>query len=700
MVGSNVLERVSGTIGDILPPGEKLTYLAGAGISMDPPSSIPSAREFVRALLEYCAPASEIDALISLKPLRYELMVEKVKEILDPNLHFLDYFETIKEPNANHLFLATAIVKGKHNVITTNFDESIETATERVLEPGQKDRIVPVITRKDFVKMARPLDLFKAGKYPLYKIHGAKRNAITGEGTADSIVTTISALGKDRGIGETFALESYKKQAIYNLVKNRVLVVMGYSGSDDFDIGPTLRGMRYLKRLVWIDYAPVDVAEIYKVKANARPSDLATCSQVERVLAGIASIGNAEVYLVKARTGDFIKSTAWPLLYPGTTGILSTMAGPGTKPVGFKEWFLTEFKDKKVSDLERRVFACCVFGDLGEFDACTRNATAGLALALEAANPGWQAFFLNQLTRIALARGDIDSASRHADSAVAAAAKTSHPVKQGIATCNSGLVAIRREKGKPSPPVLQEAKNRYMEALRLFESGQDEWGKVACLNNLAEVDAWEGDLDAATKKLMECSLITMRLGNLEFKATLATNIGWILAGWDDKTDAVKQLLDARDVRKELGDAAGVARVAKRLASWTSRVTVPPVEGTMSWRPSSWKTRHGSTSVRETWRALQKRASTCWDCIEPRRTSSVKPSTWDYSRASRGSREGMPMPQRVWMGHRACTRSKGSCYRPRKPDWSPTSSSQLHRARTPRPLTRKGGLPCSRTRSSR
>lgn len=562
----SVLERVSSPIGDILPPHEKFAFLAGAGISMDAPSSIPSAREFVRALLEYCAPAPEIDALISLKPLRYELMVEKIKEILDPDLHFLDYFETIKEPNANHYFLATAIVTGKQHVITTNFDESIERAIEQILEPGQQERIVPVITRKDFVMMARPLDVFKAGKYPLYKIHGSKRNAITGERTADSIVTTISALGKDRGIGETFAMESYKKQAIYNLVKNRVLVVMGYSGSDDFDIGPTLRGMRYIKRLVWIDYAPIEGVEIYKVKGGAPPALLSSCSQVERILAGIASSGVTDVYLIKARTGEFIKTIAWPLLYPGTTNSLSNMTAAGSKPPSFKDWFFAEFKGKKVSEIERRALACSIFGDLGEFNACTRNATAGLALATEAVNPGWEAYFLNQLTRINLSRGEMDQARIHADQALAAARKTKHPIKQAIATCNAGLVALRMGGGRPSQKSLQEARSCYMEALHLFESARDEWGKVACLNNLAEVDAWEGKHDVALNQLMECSLTVMRLGNLEFKATIASNIGWMLAAWDDKTDAIKQLLDARNVRKELGDALGVARVANRLSS--------------------------------------------------------------------------------------------------------------------------------------
>ncbi len=97
------------------------TFLVGAGISMDPPSCVPSARIFVNELFKFYAPEEEIETLSSLESLRYELLVEKVQNLFDKELKFLDYLSEVKEPNAVHLFLANMIMRYNY-VITTNFD--------------------------------------------------------------------------------------------------------------------------------------------------------------------------------------------------------------------------------------------------------------------------------------------------------------------------------------------------------------------------------------------------------------------------------------------------------------------------------------------------------------------------------------------------------------------------------------------------
>ncbi len=48
----------------ILNPSESLIFLAGAGISMELPSGLPSAQEFVKTLVNICAPSEEIDKIL------------------------------------------------------------------------------------------------------------------------------------------------------------------------------------------------------------------------------------------------------------------------------------------------------------------------------------------------------------------------------------------------------------------------------------------------------------------------------------------------------------------------------------------------------------------------------------------------------------------------------------------------------------
>ena len=57
------------------------SFLVGAGISMDPPSNVPSARMFVRELFNYYAPKEELENLESLESLRYEFLVEKYEKL-------------------------------------------------------------------------------------------------------------------------------------------------------------------------------------------------------------------------------------------------------------------------------------------------------------------------------------------------------------------------------------------------------------------------------------------------------------------------------------------------------------------------------------------------------------------------------------------------------------------------------------------
>ena len=52
-----------------------LSFLAGAGISMDPPASLASARQLIDALITFGAPPDARDGLLAIRQLRYEMLV-------------------------------------------------------------------------------------------------------------------------------------------------------------------------------------------------------------------------------------------------------------------------------------------------------------------------------------------------------------------------------------------------------------------------------------------------------------------------------------------------------------------------------------------------------------------------------------------------------------------------------------------------
>lgn len=77
-----------GKIEELFPSDEQYTFLVGAGISMNPPSNLASARAIVRDLLELCGPEEEVDELLEVRGLRYELIVEIIQDMFDENLIF------------------------------------------------------------------------------------------------------------------------------------------------------------------------------------------------------------------------------------------------------------------------------------------------------------------------------------------------------------------------------------------------------------------------------------------------------------------------------------------------------------------------------------------------------------------------------------------------------------------------------------
>jgi len=178
---------------DFLSNSEKFTFLVGAGVSMNPPSNLPSALGIVDVLIDLSAPEEEIENVKRITNLRYEWLIEALKEI-DPKLHFLDYFSLDSSPNMIHLFLAASLI-AKHYVVTTNFDYFIEKALISLLPPEKQVDIVPIITKEDYLQYNDPSSLTTVDKYPIYKIHGSKRDIIKNIDTSDSLITSYRDLG-------------------------------------------------------------------------------------------------------------------------------------------------------------------------------------------------------------------------------------------------------------------------------------------------------------------------------------------------------------------------------------------------------------------------------------------------------------------------------------------------------------------------
>lgn len=259
----------------------ELTFFVGAGISIDPPANLLPAKVFSKYLLELCAVPEEMDNLLQIPTLRYEMMVDIIQRYFDSQLDFMDYFEQFTQPNLIHYFLAHCIQHGAV-VATTNFDYLIEHALLKIIDKESQANVTLVLTNKDFERYSNPATLWDAGKLGVYKIHGAKRNIITNMKTTDSLMTSLSAFGKGPKI---LSLDPSKEELLRNAIGDRTLVILGYSGSDDFDISPLFRQLFNLKRLIWIDHVSEDATEVFEFNPKASFVIPEGLSQSERFLA-------------------------------------------------------------------------------------------------------------------------------------------------------------------------------------------------------------------------------------------------------------------------------------------------------------------------------------------------------------------------------------------------------------------------------
>ena len=535
-----------GRIEDLFRADEKYTFLVGAGISMDSPTNMPSAREMVKALLEFCAPQEELENLLSLDLLRYELIVEKIQGIFDGELKFMDYLELVTKPNIIHFFLGYSIIRGQF-VVTTNFDYSIEQALMQIFHPNIHINIYPIISKQDFLSLKFPQNLVDSGKYPVYKIHGSKRNIITNENTQDSLITTLSALGKEREEGETFAIEPYKKPAVNNLMNNRTLVVMGYSGSDDFDIGPVLKELPFLNRLIWIEHIASEQPEVSIVKQTSNLENLEGYTHSEQLLLEIRSDVEFKVIRIKVNTSHFVKEFLWKgIIAPAS--IPNILLSPSTTELpNFREWVKPLYENSYLVDKYR--LASQIFYHLKQLEATNRCSLKGIEIAENNNDLSSKSHFLNFTGMIKMITGEYEKALEYYETALKIDENSND--LSGKASDLNNIGTIYMTWGRYDPALEQ-----YTEALNIAEQLGDLNGKATNLNNIGRIHEIKGEFNLALERYNEAIRISEKIGDLGQKSTLLNNIGMIFGAHGDFEAALKQYEEALLIADQLGDLYG------------------------------------------------------------------------------------------------------------------------------------------------
>src|SRR5712691_11004167 len=166
---------------DLFSHEQKLTFLAGAGISHEPPSHLPLANSILSNLFqELIIPEPEQHILedgLSNGALRFEQVMEAVRLNFDPDLHILDILGECRSWNSMHQLLACAAGSG-HHIFSTNFDSLIERAAQAC---GIRLRVA--CRGSDFSNLT-------TAEATLWKLHGSLIDQ-DGAEARDSIIATL-----------------------------------------------------------------------------------------------------------------------------------------------------------------------------------------------------------------------------------------------------------------------------------------------------------------------------------------------------------------------------------------------------------------------------------------------------------------------------------------------------------------------------
>lgn len=215
----------------------QITILRGAGISLDSPTAIPTVSTFLKILLQCLSSESQlitnqIEKIIQEGTWpRFEVLVNDLVSRIDNQSKITQVFRS-KNYNSNHSLIANLIADGA-KAVTTNFDYCIENVS---------DSIRPLIFNTNH--LSKEVSYYK-NRYNLLKPHGCVTLKDKNE-----LVATLNCLNKTQ---KGYLQYPTWRRLISEFFHNQYVLVMGYSGSDDFDIMPLLAESK-AKAIVWVKH--------------------------------------------------------------------------------------------------------------------------------------------------------------------------------------------------------------------------------------------------------------------------------------------------------------------------------------------------------------------------------------------------------------------------------------------------------------
>lgn len=218
-------EQLTSEVARSLQDGQ-IAFLVGAGISAERQSWIPLWKDMIDSLIGIISGEEGRAEVQYVEPFREllfnEVILHQMTQIIGPDktAGSIKSCMSTNHYSAIHKFFAWAIEEFKTPVLTTNYDELIEEAAG---------------WRHD--------DSTNEYNNLMIKLHG-----------------TLSEMDKARfTINQVFApLEGSIRERARNILNDRIVVVAGYQGLDEFDVIPLLFDEVHPRKIIWLVHSKIE----------------------------------------------------------------------------------------------------------------------------------------------------------------------------------------------------------------------------------------------------------------------------------------------------------------------------------------------------------------------------------------------------------------------------------------------------------
>ena len=525
------MNKLDISIKDLIYNQKRLTFLVGAGSSIEKPSCLAAGKEMKEAIINFGCEQKYADDILKLENLRFEILVEIFQNHFDDDLKIIDYYANCDKPNLQHYFFAHMLMKGNY-LMTTNFDCLFELALINLGYP--KEKIIPVITQNDFKNYSIPSLLYKKGEIPIFKLHGTPKNIISKEITRNSLITTIKALGKNKKGISIFQIEPFKQETLKNLLVDRTLVVIGYSGLDDFDIIPSIKDMLIYNKIIWLKHKSNDYGKdiIYQIEKNdSYPNS--DDYYVDNLLLSIKTLNKTiQVIKVEANISRLIKELI----------NFKVKTDPEDYNVDLHDYIRKNIKTP--SNIKKKYFSHKIYLDLSEFKKALRPTKELYVLAMISENKFYQWVSLNSQAKIFSNLDKNDQAIECYQKAI----EIADFIKDDMAKATSlgSLATIYEDKGEYS-----KAYEFYKIILDIYKEHDNQPGLEYIYHNLSILYYRQEKYNLAFKYSQKALEISEELGDFRKKAHILIDQGNILLKYKKFREAFKKYVEASNIAEKL-----------------------------------------------------------------------------------------------------------------------------------------------------